>query len=271
MKGKTLYIALAAVVLMMVSCSKVKEPFLKETTVEGNRVVLLEDYTGVKCPNCPEAHEIAEELLAMFPNNLVVMSIHAGDQSNPAGGFPDFRTEAGNTWYNNAFNFDHNPVGTVNRTRNVNGGYGFEDGAWGTKVAEEMAREQEASLSIATTFNETSRELSVTLNTCFLKEIEGDFYIFAGLLEDSIQGKQLSQSTPALINDYWHRNVFRTPINGTWGQSLFNGLTEINQEFETNLNIAVDNNYREDQCYVVSYIYDNGDKHVIQVGKAKIK
>ena len=269
MKGKTLYIALAAVVLMMVSCSKVKEPFLKETTVEGNRVVLLEDYTGVRCVNCPGAHEIAEELLSRFPNNLVMMSIHAGDQANPQTNWPNFTTEAGNTWYYNTFNFDHNPIGTVNRTRNVNGGYGFEDGAWGTKVAEEVAKEQEASLSIATTYNETSRELSVTLNTCFLKEIEGDFYIFAGLLEDSIQGRQLTPS--GLNQNYWHRNVFRTPINGTWGQRLFNGLTEINQEFVTNLSIAVDTNYREDRCYVVSYIYDNGDKHVIQAGKAKIK
>lgn len=261
--------ALAAVVLMMVSCSKVKEPFLKETTVEGNRVVLLEDYTGVRCVNCPGAHEIAEELLTRFPNNLVMMSIHAGDQANPQTNWPNFTTEAGNTWYYNTFNFDHNPIGTVNRTRNVNGGYGFEDGAWGTKVAEEVAKEQEASLSIATTYNETSRELSVTLNTCFLKEIEGDFYIFAGLLEDSIQGRQLTPS--GLNQNYWHRNVFRTPINGTWGQSLFNGLTEINQEFVTNLSIAVDTNYREDRCYVVSYIYDNGDKHVIQAGKARIK
>ena len=269
MKVKTLYIALAAVVFMMVSCSKVKEPFLKETSVEGNRVVLLEDYTGVRCVNCPGAHEIAEELLARFPNNLVMMSIHAGDQANPQTNWPNFTTEAGNTWYYNTFNFDHNPIGTVNRTRNVNGGYGFEDGAWGTKVAEEVAKEQEASLSIATTFNETSRELSVTLNTCFLKEIEGDFYIFAGLLEDSIQGRQLTPS--GLNQNYWHRNVFRTPINGTWGQWLYNGLTEINQEFVTNLSIAVDTNYREDRCYVVSYIYDNGDKHVIQAGKAKIK
>lgn len=255
--------------MMMVSCSKVKEPFLKETTVEGNRVVLLEDYTGVRCVNCPGAHEIAEELLSRFPNNLVMMSIHAGDQANPQTNWPNFTTEAGNTWYYNTFNFDHNPIGTVNRTRNVNGGYGFEDGAWGTKVAEEVAKEQEASLSIATTYNETSRELSVTLNTCFLKEIEGDFYIFAGLLEDSIQGRQLTPS--GLNQNYWHRNVFRTPINGTWGQSLFNGLTEINQEFVTNLSIAVDTNYMEDRCYVVSYIYDNGDKHVIQAGKAKIK
>ena len=255
--------------MMMVSCSKVKEPFLKETTVEGNRVVLLEDYTGVRCVNCPGAHEIAEELLTRFPNNLVMMSIHAGDQANPQTNWPNFTTEAGNTWYYNTFNFDHNPIGTVNRTRNVNGGYGFEDGAWGTKVAEEVAKEQEASLSIAMTYNETSRELSVTLNTCFLKEIEGDFYIFAGLLEDSIQGRQLTPS--GLNQNYWHRNVFRTPINGTWGQSLFNGLTEINQEFVTNLSIAVDTNYREDRCYVVSYIYDNGDKHVIQAGKAKIK
>ena len=262
-------ITLFALVFIVASCTKVKEPFVKETKVEGKKVVLLEDFTGVRCINCPDAHEIAEDLLARYSDNLVVISIHAGSQASPLQNWPDFTTEAGDTWYYNTFNFDHNPVGTINRTKNDNGGYGFDDGLWGTKVVEEIAKEQEAETSITPSYNSESRELSITLHTTFKKEIEGDYFIFAGLLEDSVQGKQVTHS--GLNPNYWHRNMFRAPINGTWGQRLYNGLTEINQEFETNLSITVDTTYREDQCYVVSYVYDNNDRRVIQACKAKIK
>jgi len=267
MKRYSLILTTAAVILGMLSCNKVEEPYLKDITVDGARVVLLEDYTGIRCTNCPAAAETAHELLERYPNNLVVLSVHAGAQSQPMPGMPDFTTEAGTTWYN-TFDFSANPIGTVNRFRKSSG-YGYNDGEWGTKIQEEINEGQSADITINPAYNESTRKLDICINSLFTKEIEGDFYLFACIMEDSIQGYQ---STPTGHNpDYWHCHVFRTPINGTWGQPLFNGLTEIDQEFETNLSITLDTTYRDNQCYVVSYIYDSSDKYIIQACQKKIK
>ncbi len=266
MKRIQLLFAGMMVVFAMVSCSKVKEPFIKETTVSGNRVVLLEDYTGVRCVNCPAAAETAHELILTYPDNLVVIGVYAGDQAAAPG--IDFRTEAGNTWYS-TFGITANPKGTVNRTKNGNG-YEYDSDAWGTKIAEEVALSPSVTFNIKPTYNESNRKLDIDINGVFTQEASGDFYLFAGIIEDSIQGKQLFPGN-VTNPDYWHCHVFRTPVNGTWGEAFFSGISEPQQEFSKSYSITIDSTYNDNQCYVVSYVYDNTDKSILQAGQAKIK
>lgn len=268
MKRLALILTTAAIVFVMISCNKVKGPYIKEVEVTGNRVVLLEDYTGVKCVNCPAAAATAHELLEKYPNNLVVLSVHAGSNAQPPSPTePDFRTEAGTTWYN-SFHFASNPIGTVDRTQESNS-YGYNDGAWGARVQKEINEGQSAALLVTPEYNDTTRKLDVNINSMFLKETEGDFYIFAGIMEDSIQAWQIEPAGPNF--HYWHRHMFRAPLNGTWGQPLFKGYTEVDQSFDTYLSVTLDTMYRAEQCYIVSYIYDNNDKHILQADQTKIK
>ena len=87
----------------MMSCDKLKEPYIVESIVEesdtlsltasdtvnfdGKRVTLLEDYTGVKCNNCPAAAEIAQQLQEQNEGHLVVLGVHPKTPlQSPAGG-----------------------------------------------------------------------------------------------------------------------------------------------------------------------------------------
>lgn len=268
MKRLSFILTITAIVFMMASCDKVKEPYMKDVVVSGDRVVLLEDYTGVKCSNCPGAAVTAHELLESYPNNLVVLSVHAGFLSAPFPGEQDFRTEAGTTWYE-TFGFSANPIGTINRTK-VNNGYGYNSNAWGTKIAEEINKTPEVLLSINPTYNENSRNLELIVKGVFTQETTGDFYLFAGIMEDSIQAKQLFPGN-VVDDNYWHCHVFREPVNGTWGEGFFNGMSEPQQEFIKSYSITIDSTYNENQCYVVSYVYDNTDKSILQAGQTKIK
>ncbi|MFN3940866.1 MAG: hypothetical protein ACK4IY_09780, partial [Chitinophagales bacterium] len=49
-----------------------------ETTPEvpQQRVVVFEDFTGVQCVNCPNAHEATAELLSAYPDQLIVIAEH---------------------------------------------------------------------------------------------------------------------------------------------------------------------------------------------------
>ena len=256
------------ILIAMASCNKVNEPYIKDIVVSGDRVVLLEDYTGVKCVNCPEAAVTAHELLERYPQNLVVLSVHAGFLAAPFVGEPDFRTEAGSTWYE-TFGFSANPIGTVNRTK-VNNGYGYNSNAWGTKIVEEINKIPEVQFSINPTYDESTRKLDFLVKGEFTQEITGDFYIFAGIMEDSIQSKQLTEQ--GVNPQYWHRHVFRQPVNGIWGESLFVGVTEPSQLFQKSFSTTIDSTYNADHCYVVSYVYDNAqEKVILQAGQAKIK
>ena len=80
--------------------------------------ILLEDYTGHTCTNCPAAAVIAKQLEDDNSGKIIVASVHA----SPSGTFQsvqppefitDFQTTAGNAYVNDMENFLGNPMGTV--------------------------------------------------------------------------------------------------------------------------------------------------------------
>ena len=70
----------------------------EDTTTENQlRQVLIEEFTGVRCVNCPAGSEAIENLLDSYGDQLVAISIHAGFFSPPMGESQyDFRTDEGN-------------------------------------------------------------------------------------------------------------------------------------------------------------------------------
>ena len=75
---------------MLAACNPVAQDDRYELIepAQVNRVVLIEDFTGQNCINCPAAHEVIEPLQMQYPDNVVAVSIHAG-----AFGIPVDRTD----------------------------------------------------------------------------------------------------------------------------------------------------------------------------------
>ena len=264
MKKISLIITSVAFILAMASCEKVKEPFTNEIEFSSDKVVLLEDYTGVKCVNCPSAAEIAHNLQKQFPDNLIVIGVHAGALATP-----DFITPAGSDWWN-TFGFQANPIGTINRHKSSNG-YGFSKEAWAAEVSSIITSEDPLDVKVKIqpiVYDTASRTIEVKVKSTFQTEIEGDFYLFACIIEDSIVGKQ--QTPSGIVNDYIHRHVLRKAINGSWGEQIFNGITETDFEITTELTATLDDKFNDKQCYVVAYVYDNNDYHILQAAQRKI-
>ena len=82
MKKQFIYIIGIAATLCT-ACENISEDerFLEVEGVTAQRVVLLEDYTGQACVNCPNAHDVATELHEEYPENLIVVAMHAGVQA----------------------------------------------------------------------------------------------------------------------------------------------------------------------------------------------
>ena len=283
MKRFSLIITTAAVVLGMMSCDKLKEPYIVESIVtesdtiplvasdtinfDGKKVTLLEDYTGVKCNNCPEAGALALQLQEQYEGHLVVLGVHPkGALQNPAGGFPDFRTEDGNEW-NNAFNIAAYPNGLVNRIGGVLGA-----AQWASAVSSYMNTQAPVRLIVKTEFDETTRELKISIHSKFLQQFEGaDIRLITCMMEDNILGKQV---TPDGIDEnYMHRHVFRGTADGqTWGRLLSSSdIINAGQNFITNMKFILNDDYNPDQFYIVAFITDNDTKEVLMAAETKIK
>ena len=65
------------------------------STSPENKNVVLEDFTGIYCPNCPDGHLKAQDIYDANPGDVVLINIHTGSYANPNSGDPDFRTQFG--------------------------------------------------------------------------------------------------------------------------------------------------------------------------------
>lgn len=275
------------IVFAMSSCNKLKEPYIIESIVsqsdtialeaadtanfDGKVVVLLEDYTGVKCNNCPAAALIASQLQEQNEGHLVVLGVHPNNpgnasQQSPSGGFPDFRTDDGKTW-NDYFNITAYPNGTVNRTGGV-----FGAAQWVSAVDAIIGNDAPVRLIVKTEFDDATRELKLSIHSKFLQDVESDdVRLTICMMEDNIIGKQ--RTNDGIDENYVHRHVFRGTADGqTWGRVLSSAESIAEgSNFITNMKFKLSTDYDADEFYIVAFISDNNTKEVLMAAEAKIK
>lgn len=231
------------------------------------KTVLIKDFTGARCVNCPAAAEYAHNLQHQLgEDHVIIMSVHAGYLAQPLGQFPDFLTDEGTEWYNN---HDSNPLFAIDHVALTDGNtLGVEQ--IDAPVAAALEEEQTFEISVVPNYNESSRQLGVTANVVSLTEMDGEFYITACLVEDNIVGWQTTSS--GVDREYVFRNVFRGTLNGAGGEAFEDIHVDADETFRFNYNTTLDAAYNADECYLMVYVYDKtqGDK-ILQTAVKKVK
>ena len=241
--------------------------------VEGGQIeptgktVLIKDFTGVRCNNCPEAAEYAHNLQHQLDeDHIFIMSVHAGFLAQPTGQFPNFLTDEGTEWYGGN---SSNPLFAVDHVALTEGNTLFVEQI-DAPVAAALEEEQSFEIRLTPRYDESNRQLEVGVNVFALADQDGRFYITACLIEDHIIGWQ---TIPGSINkEYDFRNVFRGTFNGAYGEVFEDTHVETDDTFSFSYSKEINSDYNADECYVMVYVYDKnqGDK-ILQTAVQKIK
>ena len=207
---------------------------------QAPRKVIAEDFTGLWCGWCPLGRTTAEHLEAIHPTNVINMGQHSGDvlQCTYSSAI-----DATNNYGYPGFLIDRKPFfGSFFQ------GIGSCNGAdLDTQVNQEIAATGPLNVGIATTYNTTTRALSVTLTAAFVASASGTMNMSVVLIEDSIatNGTQANYMTgnssfPCWsgfanpIPTYYQRHTVRYSMTPTWGtagiipNSVVNGNTYSN-------------------------------------------
>lgn len=253
MKRPYIYIIGIAATLFA-ACENISENerFLEVEGVNAQRVVLLEDYTGQACVNCPDAHEVATELHEEYHNNLIVVAMHAGAQAiaAPAG----LKQPEGDE-YADHFGVKTYPNGMVNRRGGLK-----EYTSWGSAVYDEIQRESQLNISVEASVAEG--KLDVKADLLALEALEGKLQLW--VIEDSIIAPQVSHS--GANPQYVHNHVFRDAINGTWGEEVVLTLGE--QKIMESNNFELNTVWKPEHLSVVVFVYNDGG--ILQAAQCKV-
>jgi len=82
MKQLLLSLGIFTLLFMTPSCDVIDQPFkgnVQDTTsTQQQRNVLIEDFTGHRCKNCPKASKAIEALVDAYGSRIIGLAIHAG-------------------------------------------------------------------------------------------------------------------------------------------------------------------------------------------------
>lgn len=240
--------------------------------------VLLEDYTGHTCVNCPTAAQLAHELEVSLNDQLIVIAVHAGFFAMPLGGdfVTDFRTEAGTAW-DDFFGISAvgNPNGMVDRI-GFNTNHILSPGAWCTKINEQLAREPEVTIQVINDYNQGQRKLCSHTQVVFEKETDRNLNLCVVITEDGIVAPQKNNNpeigpTPNIL-DYAHNHVLRGALNTPWGVSISvkGEIMQVNSQVTKSYKNILDNTWDPYKCRVVAFVFDTDSYEVLQVAQTPV-
>ena len=257
---KPLHILLAA--LLLGACNDIapSERLIEVPATTAKRKVLVEEFTGQACPNCPAAAEELTRLQAQYgADTLVVVAIHGGmlalmPANNPEG----LGTPLGNSYAEHWGYANSAPNALVDRQR-----AGLQKDVWATKISAAFEVESPLNLKLATTYNAANRELQVsTMVQTLAKNIDGKLQLW--LVEDGIVALQKLPGN-VVKRDYVHNHVFRAALNGDWGEPI--GLPA-NGEKTFIHKLSLPKGIKADNAWVVAFVYN--DSGVLQVERRKV-
>lgn len=264
---KTMICALAAL-LLVASCDVIQnpiqdgEPVSPPDTSTYTQNVLLEDYTGHVCGNCPAAADEAYKIQDQFTSDrVIVVGVHAGPFARTSSSYPTDWTCPESVELDNNFRISRagNPNGLVNRTVR-SGKFILSKDDWAPATVVELAKEPRLGILAESTWDEASKTVTVDVSLKFLKEGTIDYHLVGWIIENGLVSDQLDyRKTPSHVEDFEFEHVLRGSINGTWGERLSETLVAEGTDMQKQLQYTFpsDKDWKPENCDVVIFVHQH--------------
>lgn len=245
-----------------------------EPPTEQKRQVLIEEFTGVSCIQCPSGSAIIEDLLAIHGPQLIAVSIHSGDFSIPYDdNLYDFRTSEGDALVNFLGQPFGYPSSVVNR-RLFENQFDLQLGKdeWAGYVAEEKLKDPKVKIEIVPEFVASTRNVRIDVKLFVQEDITDlDVRLSVMFTENNIVDHQLTpDSSPDTDPNYVHKHVLRDMATSYDGDPITESLivgTNVTKTF----NYTLPNSWDETNTSIIAFVSLGGaDKSVLQAHEVHV-
>jgi hypothetical protein len=251
-----------------------EEPVLIPKTTaaaSGEHKVLVEEYTGVKCVNCPAGSAEIENLKSKYGENVIALSIHAGIFAKPyTESKYDLKVKDGEDIMGYVGAPEGYPSATIDRKK-FTGQTSLQLGqnSWAGYIEQQLKEAAPMKVSLKNDFNATTRELNVKVSVLPFQNVNQNLRITVLMSETDISDYQ---STPqGKISDYKHKHVLRDVITAATGDVL-GAEFKVANLIEKSYTYKIPTTWNVDKCSVIAFVHHEGiDKSVINVAELKVK
>lgn len=257
MKIKNLFlgVATAAMAMAAASCSNIDEGdrLIYVKPAEVGRAILIEDFTGQKCINCPTGTEIINGIVDTYgEDNVIAVGIHSGPLGFAGNSkTPGLMTDTGNEYYTrwDKENKMGQPWVIFNRKTSPDSHYNN----WAAMVGTIISEKANLSVKIANAYDAATRTLTTTVGAFGTNgTVNGKLQVW--IVEDGVKALQMMPDGKS-NKEYIHNHVFRAAVNGTWGEDVTvkEGETTTKQ-----YSYKLPEAWNADNIAVVAFVYNDG-------------
>ncbi|MBP9186767.1 MAG: Omp28-related outer membrane protein [Bacteroidia bacterium] len=306
---KSLRIILSSVILLtMVACEEVpplinyeESKSLNDTTyvlsvapAAEPKNVLLEDVSGVKCVNCPDAAIIAKSIMDAFPERVFTTVMHPNLEALSSFVSPitkagheskyDFRTDDAKQIIELCGIPGALPRGFINRHK-------FSDQAerfigrtdWYVKCQEQMQGTSPVNIELTSTFNDAKNEGVLKTKFTYTNAVSNKQYFSIVLIEDSIidvQEYNDPQTGDAKYNnEYVHMHVLRDIVTFAQGDPVAKDTATsfvpgrvFEKEYKYTMNVSDKIKVNPKHAKLLVFVHEGvPDLNILQVKEVHVK
>ena len=181
------YLFITSLIILSNSCDVVEGPYITDSDsyVNPEKNVLIEDFTGHLCSNCPQAAREISAIHDVYGDQIIALAIHTSTSfarpylASQTGFQYDFRTTWGDAWDNT---FGASAIGLPRGMVNRIGGQSptLSKDEWAEVVADELKKEIDFKIAIS------SDASSVTITVESQKNSSGAYNYVICLAESNI-------------------------------------------------------------------------------------
>lgn len=199
---------------MMAACNDIKEEdrFILVDEVKPVRAVLIEEFTGQFCVNCPGGHAEIAKLRKQYGDAVIPVSIHASNLAvadGELGTFQGLKIPEGEKYYANAGS-EPLPFAVVDRNSGA-----LSVAQWADAIDKELQKPAPANLAMTATLNGVN--IDIDINVLPLENLACSLQVW--IVESGIISYQ-DDLNGVMHTDYEHNHVLRAVVNGIDGEAL---------------------------------------------------
>lgn len=246
-----------------------------------NRNVLIEEFTGASCVNCPLGHQTVASLISSNPDRIVAIAYHTfngGSVFKPVNksGIKskyDFRDTAATDISTIVFGGVNSiPIAGIDRIP-FSGSMQIPRTQWALQTNNRLKEPSPVNLYLTSLFNIGENKVIVKIKVVYVEEVLTKNILTIGVTESGILD---AQEFPTYIDTaYTHNHIFRkclTPFNGN---SVLDSLSTkaAGRVYEYNFTFTPDLKWKLENCHIVAILSTNepNNKEVLQAKEVKLK
>jgi hypothetical protein len=285
------FLAVPAALILLASCQEkgpkvdffpppVDTAYAAPVEAQQARTVLIEEFTGVTCPQCPAGHQTLKALYQADTSRIAIIGIQpiGNAQSRPydKDGVKtrfDNRTQAGtdvgSTIYGGILSLPQAGIDRISNNGSISGLFGRGD--WGAKFAERKGVAAKANITIKALYDPSDRRAAITVRVAYTSDVTYAQRLTVAMTENEVVDVQ--ETATSHIDDYDHEHVLRDILTNPAGSAILSGQSFIpaGQVYERTFIYSVPDGkgWNPEHCRIVAYVCNNGtdNQEVIQAAE----